>query len=110
MSTAVVGVAVATLVPNRHVDLVGFLIAGLGASTLMPTLYDRAAQRPGRAGSGLGALTAGLRIGFLALPLATGSLAGTSLDVGTAIMIVVAAGAVLFVAADAAAAREARAG
>ena len=109
MSTAVVGVAVATLVPNRHVDLAGFLIAGLGASTLMPTLYDRAAQRPGRAGSGLGALTAGLRIGFLALPLATGSLAGTSLDVGTAIMIVVAAGAVLFVAADAAAAREARA-
>jgi fucose permease len=105
MSTAVVGVAVATLVPNRFIDLGGFFVAGLGAATLLPTLYDRAARRPGRAGAGLGALTAGLRVGFLSLPLATGALAGTSLDVGVAVAIVVAAAAVLFVAADAVATR-----
>jgi predicted MFS family arabinose efflux permease len=105
MSTAVVGVAVATLVPNRFVDLGGFFVAGLGAATLLPTLYDRAARRPGRAGAGLGALTAGLRIGFLTLPLATGALAGTSLGVGVSVAIVVAMAAVLFVAADAASTR-----
>jgi fucose permease len=105
MSTAVVGVAVATLVPNRFVDLGGFFVAGLGAATLLPTLYDRAARRPGRPGAGLAALTAGLRVGFLMLPFATGTLAGTSLEVGTAVMIVVAVAAVLFIAADTAGTR-----
>ncbi len=101
MATVASGVAIATLVPNRYVDLGGFLVSGLGAATLLPTLYDRAARRPGRAGSGLGALTAGLRVGFLTLPLVTGTLAGTRLDVGPAIAIVVLGAGALFVAADA---------
>lgn len=108
MTTALAGVAVATLVPDRFVDLLGFLIAGLGASTLLPTLYDRAAHRPGRAGAGLGALTAGLRVGFLVLPLVTGGLAGTALDVGPAMAIVALSAAALFAAADAVASRTAR--
>lgn len=100
MATVLVGVTVATLVPNRYVDLAGFVVAGLGASTLLPTLYDRAARVPGRTGAGLGALTAGLRLGFLTLPLATGALAGSALDVGPAILIVVLAAGALFIAVD----------
>src|SRR5690606_37098713 len=59
MGTVLAGVVVATLVPNQYVDLAGFFVSGLGASTLLPTLYDRAARVPGRPGAGLGALTAG---------------------------------------------------
>ena len=101
MGTVVTGVAIATLIPNQYVGLVGFLVSGLGAATLLPTLYDRAARRPGRPGAGLGALTAGLRVGFLSLPLVTGALAGSQLDVGHAIAVVVLAAGAVFLTADA---------
>ena len=100
MCTVAVGVSIATLVPNQYVALLGFFTSGIGAATLLPTLYDRAARRPGRAGAGLGALTAGLRAGFLALPVITGALAATSLSVGQAIAVVVAGSAVIFIVAD----------
>jgi len=100
MVTVMAGVAIATLGPNQYVALAGFFVSGLGASTLLPTLYDRAARRPGRAGSGLGALTAGLRVGFLTLPVVTGALAASSLSVGQAIALVVLGAGALFIAAD----------
>ncbi len=82
------GLALASLVENRYVALFGFLLAGLGIAPLLPGLYDAAVKRPGRQGAGLGALTAGLRIGTVSVPLIVGGLAGTELSVGTAIAVV----------------------
>ncbi len=83
-----VGLATATLSPTRVGVLAGYAVAGLGIATMLPTLYDTAAQHPGRPGVGLGALTAGLRISSLTIPLIVGLLAATSLSVGSAIAIV----------------------
>jgi len=82
------GLAVAALVPNRYITLIGYVVAGLGISTMLPRLYDDAAKQPGRPGAGLGALTAGIRIATLGVPVAVGALAATSLSVGTAIALV----------------------
>ena len=81
------GLALAALAPNRYVTLAGFLLAGLGTSTVLPRLYDDAAKLPGKTGAGLGALTAGVRAAVLVLPVVIGTLAATSLSVGSAIAI-----------------------
>ena len=81
------GLALATLTPNRYLTLLGYLIAGLGTATLLPRLYDDAAKLPGMPGAGLGALTAGIRLGTLGIPVAVGALAASDLSVGSAIAI-----------------------
>ncbi len=81
------GLALATLSSDRYVTLAGYVIAGLGIATMLPRLYDDAAKFPGRPGAGLAALTAGIRIATLAVPVAVGALAATSLSVGSAIAI-----------------------
>ncbi len=83
-----VGLAVASLVTHRYLNLVGYAIAGLGIATLLPMLYDTAAKHPGKAGAGLGALSAGLRTASLIVPLIVGTLAATRFSVGSAIAIV----------------------
>jgi MFS family permease len=88
LALAGTGLAVASLVSDRYLNLAGYAIAGLGIATLLPMLYDTAAQHPGKAGAGLGALTAGLRTASLTIPLIVGTLAATSLSVGSAIAIV----------------------
>ena len=55
------GSALAMLVPNVAVSVVGFLIAGLGTSILFPQLYDRAAKAPGPPGSGFASMLIGQR-------------------------------------------------
>ncbi len=92
------GLAIATLTPNRYVTLLGYLIAGLGTATLLPRLYDDAAKLPGLPGAGLGALTAGIRLGTLAIPVAVGALAASTLSVGSAIAIVTLPSVVAFLA------------
>ena len=83
------GSAVATLVPNVAVVIVGFLIAGLGSSVLFPQLYDRAARAPGPPGSGFASMLIGTRSAAILAPLIVGSLASTELfDVGQAMAIV----------------------
>lgn len=82
------GLAAASLVSDRYLNLAGYAIAGLGIATLLPMLYDTAAQHPGKAGAGLGALTAGLRTASLTIPLGVGTLGATGLSVGSAIAIV----------------------
>ena len=67
--------------------IAGFGATGLGVATMIPKLYDDAAQMPGKAGSGLGALTAGIRSAALVVPAIVGVLADSSLSVGTAIAI-----------------------
>ena len=83
-----IGLAAASLVPAEPAVLVGYLAAGLGTATLIPVLYDQAARRPGRTGAGLGALTAGLRVAILAVPLLVGALAGAFDRVGWAVAVV----------------------
>ncbi len=83
-----VGLGVASFVPAEAAVLVGYLSAGLGTATLIPVLYDQAAKRPGRTGAGLGALTAGLRVAILGVPLLVGGLAGAFDRVGWAVAIV----------------------
>lgn len=90
------GLVVATLVPWRWAPLIGFASVGLGVATMLPALYDAAAHHPGRSGDGLGALTAGMRVAVLGLPIVVGSLAATRLDVGSAIAIVALPATVAF--------------
>lgn len=82
-----VGLVVATTVPSPVVAILGYVLVGVGVATFMPTLYDEAARLPGRRGAGLGSMTAGMRVAFLVTPVAVGSLAGTSLSVGTAVAL-----------------------
>ena len=74
----------------------GSVLAGLGIAALLPSVYDTAAKRPGRPGAGLGALTAGLRIAVLVIPIVIGAIAGTRLGVGSAVAIVALPSAVAF--------------
>jgi predicted MFS family arabinose efflux permease len=85
---AIAGFALASLVPNRAASIVGFLLVGIGVATFMPKLYDDAARLPGRRGSGMGAMTGGMRVAYLVTPVAVGGLAGTALSVGDAIAII----------------------
>jgi MFS family permease len=87
VAVATIGLLIASLAPSEGASIVGFLLTGLGVATFMPKLYDDAARLPGRRGSGLGAMTAGMRVAFLFTPALVGALAGTSLSVGQAIAI-----------------------
>ena len=82
------GLAVATLIDARWIDMIGFFVAGIGIAVMLPTIYDRAAKHPGRPGAGLGALTAGLRVATIVFPILVGWLAATSLSVGAAMALV----------------------
>lgn len=88
VALAAVGLTTASVAPDPYLTLVGYVAAGAGVATLLPTLYDRAAQLPGRPGRGLGALTAGLRLAGLAVPALVGGLADTGLGVGPAVALV----------------------
>jgi len=91
-----VGSAIAALVPNVALSIVGFVVAGLGVATLFPQLYDRAARAPGRAGSGFSAMLVGQRSAAIVSPLVVGALADTEmLGVGDAVALVVLPAAAL---------------
>jgi fucose permease len=85
---AATGLGVAGLVDVRAITLGGFALAGVGAATMIPKLYDDAAKMPGRSGAALGSLTAGIRTSSLVAPIAIGVLGSTSLSVGSAIALV----------------------
>ena len=86
VSTA--GLAVASLAPSAPVAVAGFFVAGLGTAVIFPVLYDRAARSSGRPGQVLGAMTAGIRVGLLAIPVSVGTLASGPLTVGQAMVVV----------------------
>jgi fucose permease len=88
IASTALGLALATLLTQRYVNLLGFTLVGLGAATMLPRLYDLAAKHPGRPGAGLAALTSGIRIAAVASPFLVGRLANSSLTVGNAIAIV----------------------
>jgi fucose permease len=88
IASTALGLALATLLTQRYVNLIGFTLVGLGAATMLPRLYDLAAKHPGRPGAGLAALTSGIRIAAVASPFLVGRLANSNLTVGNAIAIV----------------------
>jgi MFS family permease len=91
-----IGSVMATLIPVVGVAIVGFLIAGLGSSVLLPQLYDRAARAPGPPGSGFASMLIGTRSAAVLTPLIVGALADTAaLSVGQAMAIVLLPSAVI---------------
>jgi MFS family permease len=91
-----VGSVMATLIPVVGVAIVGFLVAGLGSSVLLPQLYDKAARAPGPPGSGFASMLIGTRSAAVLAPLIVGSLANTdALSVGQAMAIVLLPSAVI---------------
>ncbi len=79
-----IGLVLASLAPTQLLTLLGYGLTGIGMAPFMPRLYDDAVKLPGKAGAGVGALTAGIRVTALATPVMVGALAGTSLSVGQA--------------------------
>lgn len=88
IASTTLGLVLATLLLQRYVNLLGFTLVGLGASTMLPRLYDLAAKHPDRPGAGLAALTSGIRVAAVASPFLAGRLANSSLSVGHAIAII----------------------
>ncbi len=96
-SITIVGLLAALLVGGRYVSLFGYVLVGVGIATMLPRLYDSAAKAGSRRGAGLGALTAGMRIGSLVVPVTIGKLAESGLAVGGAVAVVTLPAAVGFV-------------
>lgn len=96
IALSIVGLAMASFASTEWLVMVGYLLAGLGIATQFPKLYDDAAKHPGRAGAGLGALTAGSRVALLLTPIVVGTLASSRLSVGEATAVVTLTGAVAF--------------
>ena len=88
IALAGVGLAGASLAPDRWVVLTGYLIAGVGISTFFPKLYDDAAKFRGRRGAGLAWLRTGSGVTALVMPTLVGVLSASRLSVGTATAIV----------------------
>ena len=92
---AAVGLGVACSVEEALVVRIAYFFVGLGAATMMPRLYDRAAQRKGRRGAGLGSLTAGLRTAMLVVPALVGAVAESG-SVARAVALVALPSALAF--------------
>lgn len=92
ISFAAVGLFVVAASPAVAVAIVGFALWGLGVSVLFPTLYLQAASTPGvPPGLGVGLMSSGARLGFLASPPTVGAVSeATSLRVGLAAVVGVA--------------------
>lgn len=74
-----VGMGVALAFPSIAGTIVGFGLAGLGVSTLIPAAMQAADELPGfRAGTGLTIVSWLLRVGFLVSPPIVGAIADSS--------------------------------
>ncbi len=82
--TAAVGMGAALALPSVWLTVVGFGLAGLGISTLVPAAMHQADRLPGlKPGTGLAVVGWLMRIGFLLSPPIVGSIAdATSLRMG----------------------------
>lgn len=91
------GLLVIVTSPSAWVATGGFAGVGVGVSVLFPALYLQAATTPGvPSGLGLGVMTSGARVGFLASPVVVGVLSeATSLRVGLGAVLGVAIGLAL---------------
>lgn len=95
--TVASGLLVVVASPSVWAAIGGFAVVGVGVSVLFPALYLEAATTPGvPSGLGLGVMTSGARVGFLASPVVVGALSeATSLRVGLGAVLGVAIGLAL---------------
>ncbi|HEV7914782.1 MAG TPA: MFS transporter, partial [Albitalea sp.] len=86
---AAIGMALALLVPQPSVALVGFALVGLGLSNVVPVLFSAAAQVPGvSAAHGIAAVSSVGYFGMMAGPPIIGMIAeASSLTVGLATVV-----------------------
>lgn len=98
LALAVIGLAIAFLASSAPLALVGFAVGGVGVATLLPRIYDEAAQIPGARRTALAAMTGATRVSALFGPAIIGVLASTSLSVGAAVVIMLSVAATTFVA------------
>ena len=92
-----VGMGVALAFPSVAGTIVGFGLAGLGVSTLIPAAMQAADELPGfRAGTGLTIVSWLLRVGFLVSPPIVGAIADNS-ELRFGLLIVPAAGLLVIV-------------
>ncbi|MEM9034889.1 MAG: MFS transporter [Actinomycetota bacterium] len=97
IALALTGLPVAFLAPSAPLALAGFVLGGTGVATLLPRIYDEAAQIPGSRRTGLAAMTGATRVTGLFGPAVVGLLASSALSVGAAVTTVIAAAGVVFV-------------
>jgi MFS family permease len=83
------GLILAATVPGHLVPYGGFLVAGLGVAAISPLLTEAAGRAPGPPGAGFRALFIGNRLAGMLTPVAVGTLAGTAMSVGAAMVTVV---------------------
>jgi len=95
---AAMGVVGAAFAPNLGSSIASFALVGVAIAPVFPRLYDDAAAHVGRAGSGLGALTAGIRIAALLTPAIVGAIAATGLSIGAAMAFVTVPGVIGLIA------------
>jgi predicted MFS family arabinose efflux permease len=86
---AAAGMALALLVPNPMVALVGFALVGLGLSNVVPVLFSAAAQVPGvTAAHGIAAVSSVGYLGMMAGPPIIGVIAeSSSLTIGLSTVV-----------------------
>ncbi len=78
-TTVLIGMGSALLVPTVPGTIVGFGLAGLGVSTLIPAAMHAADELPGfKPGAGLTIVSWLLRVGFLLSPPVVGAIADTT--------------------------------
>jgi hypothetical protein len=96
-----VGLGTALVVTDPFVTVLGFMVLGLGASTIFPLVFAASASRPGiRTGDGIAVTSFTARAGFLLSAPAVGAIA-TGIDLRAGIGLAVVAALMVAVLADA---------
>jgi MFS family permease len=91
-AAAAIGLGTALVVGDPVVTVVGFMVLGLGVSTIFPLVFAASASRPGiRTGDGIAVTSFTARAGFLLSAPAVGAIAaGVDLRVGIGLAVVAA--------------------
>jgi MFS family permease len=98
---AALGLGSALVIGDPVVTVLGFVVLGLGISTIFPLVFAASASRPGiRTGDGIAVTSFTARAGFLLAAPAVGAIA-TGVDLRVGIGLAVAAGLVVSILAGA---------
>lgn len=91
-AAAAIGLGAALVVGDPIVTVLGFMVLGLGVSTIFPLVFAASASRPGiRTGDGIAVTSFTARAGFLLSAPAVGAIAtGVDLRVGIGLAVVAA--------------------
>lgn len=95
---AAAGLVVAGLLSVAWVAILAFVAAGFGTGALAPRLYDVAARSGDGSAGGLAALTAGIRVAIILVPIGGAAIAGAT-SIGFAIVVLAVPAAAAFLLA-----------